>query len=281
MSDLRSMHAVPRPLHDEPVFETVSPGRFRATPLGTGPWDPGALHGGAPCGLVAGLLGAAVDEHADAVGVRLAPTRFAAELLRPVPLGELDVRVDLRRRGRKVAVADAFVTTSDGTEVLRATLGAIRAAAFDHGHPDTTPVPAPPEGGVPLDADTWPGERTFHHDAVEHRSVVGRFSEPGPATHWIRLRRPLLDEEVPSPLQRVVAAADFGNGVSRLFDKGEAVFVNPDLTVFLQRLPIGEWICLDAVTHLGPEGVGLAESRLFDLDGPVGRSAQMLLVEPR
>ena len=59
------------------------------------------------------------------------------------------------------------------------------------------------------------------------------------------------------------------------------LFLNPDLTVLLHRLPVGEWVCLDAVTRLGPDGVGLAESLLFDEQGPIGRSAQTLLVERR
>jgi hypothetical protein len=58
-------------------------------------------------------------------------------------------------------------------------------------------------------------------------------------------------------------------------------FINPDLTVYLHRLPAGEWVCLDAVTYVEPHGIGLAESRLFDERGPVGRAAQSLLLERR
>ncbi len=86
-------------------------------------------------------------------------------------------------------------------------------------------------------------------------------------------------------LEREVGAADlgadFGNGVSKLFDMDRVLFVNPDLTVSLYRLPVGEWVCLDASTLLGDDGVGLAESVLFDVAGPIGRSTQTLLVEPR
>lgn len=78
-----------------------------------------------------------------------------------------------------------------------------------------------------------------------------------------------------------MAAADFGNGVSKWFDMDEALFLNPDLTVNLHRLPVGEWVCIDAVTRLGTEGVGLAESLLFDEEGPIGRATQSLLVEGR
>ena len=76
------------------------------------------------------------------------------------------------------------------------------------------------------------------------------------------------------------AAADFGNGVSWILPRPEGYqFINPDLTIYLHRLPRGEWVCLEAVTHAEPNGVGLAESRLWDETGPLGRSLQSLLID--
>ena len=49
----------------------------------------------------------------------------------------------------------------------------------------------------------------------------------------------------------------------------------------LHRQPVGEWVCLDAVTHPQPHGIGLAESAIFDETGPIGRSTQTLLIAPR
>ena len=103
----------------------------------------------------------------------------------------------------------------------------------------------------------------------------------GPASDWIRLAVPVLPGEVPSPLQRVMGAADFGNGISRVVEFTEAVFINPDLTVHLHRLPVGEWVCLQAASRLEGAGVGLAQSALWDEQGPLGRALQSLLVEAR
>jgi Thioesterase-like superfamily len=82
-------------------------------------------------------------------------------------------------------------------------------------------------------------------------------------------------------LQRTAAAADFGNGVSRILDFETHVFINPDLTVSLSRVPAGEWIGFDVVTRLSPDGYGQAESLIFDRVGPAGRATQSLLVEER
>jgi hypothetical protein len=39
----------------------------------------------------------------------------------------------------------------------------------------------------------------------------------GPAQAWFRLARPLVGGESPHPVARAAAAADFGNGVSRVW----------------------------------------------------------------
>jgi hypothetical protein len=46
-------------------------------------------------------------------------------------------------------------------------------------------------------------------------------------------------------------------------------------------MPVGEWVCLDARTRIDGRGVGLAESRLWDQTGRVGRGNQSLYVAPR
>lgn len=262
------------------IFEPLDRGRFLPTALAVGPWDPGALHGGPPSALVAGALERAVAEAG--LGADFFAARITVELTRPVPLAELTIETTVRRPGRRICVADATLAGPDGKVALSATLSCIRRRPFDHGAPPVDPVPAPPEAGVPLAPETLDGPVSFHRHGVEHRCVDGTsFEALGPATDWIRMTAPLVAGQDTSPLERVVAAADFGNGVSRLFDMEEVLFVNPDLTVVLHRQPEGEWVCLDAVTRIGDEGVGVAESLLFDERGPIGRSTQTLLVEPR
>jgi hypothetical protein len=95
------------------------------------------------------------------------------------------------------------------------------------------------------------------------------------------MRYPLLPDEEPTPLERVLVTADSGNGVSWELDIGRWMFINPELTVHLHREAAGEWICLDAQTAISPGGAGLATSVLSDLDGPVGVAAQSLLIAPR
>ena len=103
----------------------------------------------------------------------------------------------------------------------------------------------------------------------------------GPCAIWFRLRDPLLESEEPGAYQRVAVAADSGNAISAILDFARYSFLNLDLTINLLRKPIGEWICLDARTCLGPTGCGLAESMLYDLHGFIGRARQSLAIRVR
>jgi hypothetical protein len=88
-------------------------------------------------------------------------------------------------------------------------------------------------------------------------------------------------DEAPTGLQRVLAVADSGNGISAVMPWDEWLFINPELTVHLRREARGEWVCLDAATAVTPGGTGLARSTLSDAEGVVGHGAQSLLVTPR
>lgn len=109
----------------------------------------------------------------------------------------------------------------------------------------------------------------------------GTFLGNGPSTDWIRLKAPVLAGRTPSPIQRAMAASDFVNGVSAVLPWDRWLFINPDLTVTLHRLPVGEWVGLDAVTRVESDGVGTAEADLFDEHGRIGRCVQTLLIEHR
>ena len=109
----------------------------------------------------------------------------------------------------------------------------------------------------------------------------GSLGAPGPATLWARMRYPLVPDEEPGPLERVLVVADSGSGVSWELDMNRWLFINPELTVHLHREAAGEWICLDAQTVISTGGAGLATPVLSDLDGPVGVAAQSLLITPR
>jgi hypothetical protein len=249
---------------------------FVPTELARGPWDPAALHGGPP----AALIGRALE--ALAAPGPMAWVRVTLELLRPVPLAPLRVGARLARGGRRVQLATATLQAADGTELCRASAWRIRRAEAPVAEPpEVEPPPGDPEAArlvaLPEGFDPRP---MFSRHGIEARWVAGDWAL-GPATVWMRLRAPVVAGELPTPLQRTLALADFGNGVSAALPWTTHVFINPDLTLYLEREAEGEWLALDAVTRFDPDGAGVAESVLSDRRGRVGRALQGLYIARR
>jgi hypothetical protein len=244
-------------------------GRFLATEHTTGPWDPGLQHAGPPAALIGRALEACEPRP------EMIISRLTFEILHAVPVGEVVVSAGIARPGKGVELLEASLSAA-GREVVRASAWRVRRAEAeaDPGHP--VPLPLPDE-----EAPMPPQLDSPYLNAIEWRPVRGGFARPGPAAAWTRMRMPLVEGEEPSGLQRVLAVADSGNGISGMFDMREWWFINPELTVHVERDARGEWICLDAATSIQRGGAGLALSTLSDLDGPVARGAQTLLVAPR
>jgi hypothetical protein len=250
---------------------TPDGGRFVPSQHARGPWDPAAMHGGP----TAALIGAAMESLPSESPMTV--VRTTLEILRPVPLRPVSVSARIERNGRRVQFLSASV--SDGeSELCRATAWRIRVADVDLGmQPQATCDFAGPEASTPHIPES--DEPAFHRTGVEMRYARGSFTELGPSTVWIRLAMPVVAGETPTPLQRALAAADFGNGVSAAVPWGQFVFINTDLTVALPYTPEGEWIGLEARTELNSKGYGVAYSRLFDERRPIGHAIQSLLVE--
>jgi hypothetical protein len=248
---------------------------YVATELTRGPWDPQAQHAGPP----SALLGREIERLEGGEGFQVA--RVNLEILRPVPIAPVWVEARLARPGRSVQMVEATLRDARN-ELMLARAWRIRTSRLDL-PPELADGPAPPagpeQGSQPEFFET--GQDVGYHTAMEWRSLDGGFREPGPATVWMRMRHPLLPGEDPSPLQRTLIAADVGNGISAVLDWRRHLFINVDLSVHLERMPEGEWVCVDAVTLPQENGIGTAESVLFDRRGRIGRAAQSLLLAER
>jgi Thioesterase-like superfamily len=250
-------------------------GKYFATELTRGPWDPGAQHAGPPSALLGREIEGMDGSEAFQVG------RVVFEILRPVPIGPVAVETRVLRPGRKVRMVEASLSGEAG-ELMRATAWQLRTTELElppEALAAEEPPPGPDEGWVPEFFPT--GQEAGYHTGMELKAVAGAFLELGPATFWLRMRQPLVAGEEPTPLQRALIAADVGNGISAVLDYHSYVFINVDLTVHFERMPEGEWVCVDAVTRPQPTGIGIAESVLSDQRGRIGRAAQSLLIEQR
>jgi Thioesterase-like superfamily len=256
----------------ESIFEPDGD-RFTPTEAALGPWTDQALHGGPPAMLMAREVERVPAEQSMFI------TRLTIELLRPVGRVPLAVRSRIVRPGKRVQLVEASLWNGD-TEVARTTALRIRRAPVEVPADHVELPHGPPDSGQAW-SEGYRGGPAYHTLGVEARSPIQPGGTIGPGWAWFRLKLPVVPGEEPSGLQRICAAADFPNGISNRVPPGLITYVNPDLTVYVNRLPVDEWVMVDAHTWLESHGAGLAEGALYDRRGRIGRSMQSLLVEPR
>lgn len=259
----------------EAFFEPLGGNRFASTAGTRGPWNADSQHAGPPAALLGHVM-----ERRDGARQDMRLARITYDILRPVPIAPLAAEVSVLRAGRGVELLEASLTPEGGEPVMRARALRIRTAP--------EPVPAVSQGPLvpgPADSEQKPffsvAWDVGYHTAMECLFAAGSFTETGPAACWMRPRIPLVAGEKTAPVERVLLAADSGNGVSNVLDFQAHLFVNPDLTVHLHRHPVGEWVCVDARTSVDAAGIGLADTALHDEEGPIGRGVQSLYVAIR
>lgn len=281
----------------DPAAFFVSDGElFAATALTRGPWDARCQHAGPP----AALIGRAIERCAG-IGERVADRhvgRITYEILAPIPIAPLRVEAELTRGGRRVDLVEATLAPAGGDPVIRARAWRLLRreielppglSSDEAGSPANAAGRPSGESGAPRLPDQlkrtdvfFPTEHEVgYHTAMDGRFDRGSFTEVGPAVAWMRPLHPLVAGEEWTPLQRVLVAADSGNGVSSTLDFSRYRFLNVDLSVHLARMPAGEWVCLDAVTSPERHGAGITDAMLRDERGPIGRAAQTLIIDER
>jgi hypothetical protein len=241
------------------------------TTLCRGPWDHGYLHGSPVCGALGWTLEQA---HTDET---LVLARATIEIRSMVPLEPLRTQWTIVKPGRRAQVIEATLTNGRGV-VARV------ASQWVTYRPSGAPpvaqaVPRRPEGATPTDPGAIfdyprPG---FNCDAVEVCPLTGGTEEPGPGSVWVRLRVPVVEGEQTSPLLSLLTLTDFAAAVGWEHSPTGAAFINTDVTLQINRYPVGPWLLMDSRTHASQIGVAFLETTISDDAGPFGRVLQTLV----
>ncbi len=250
--------------------------RFELTEEARGPWQDDAAHGGAP----AALLARSAESCGSDLKMRLAA--LSSTFYGPVMLGAIKIETEIVKNGKRQRVISLRLLGGDKV------LMDARAVLLRRGEVE---LPADTLGsermedpgvGRPVDHSLWAdGDGpAFHRTANKVMAVEGGPDRVGlTGSAWFRLDAPLLPGEPASPVQRAIAAADFGNGLAHPVPFGDYLFANCDLNFSLLRDPEGEWIGLRSRTEIDPVGAGLTTSGIFDRRGWVGTATQTLYVD--
>ncbi len=252
-------------LDDQHVYIGLEPTR--------GPWSVDHCHAGPPAGAIARSV-----EIVAGAGKLL--TRLTLDLIRPIPIAGFRVDVEMQRQGRSVSTAAVMLSDLNGRVCVTGTALLI-APSQEHA------VPTPPVAQLKV-ADAVPGPfpiRKPAHGLPAFGSFVdvlypeGEDCEPGPTTMWMKTV-PLIEGEAPSSFQRICPLADSGNAISRNAELQEVGFVNPDLTIVAHRQTAADWLLTETISHWRPNGIGLAEARISDENGPLATALQSVILSP-
>lgn len=230
------------------------------TEQASGPWKAGSLHGRA----VVGVLAAEIENrHGDP---EFMPARVTVDLHSPAMIAPLEVRTTVVRDGRRIRVVDAELVC-EGRAVARASCQFLRRSSGPGGrrwHGETWAVPPPESFEQVMDSpETMNGRWDF-------RWISGNFGVAEQSRAWMREVRPMIGGEEPTPFMRLMAGADNVSPMTMFGEGAGSGFINSDLTIYLVRLPVSEWIGYEALAQEEHDGIAIGHCNIYDTEGRIG-----------
>jgi len=168
------------------------------------------------------------------------------------------------RGGRRIKVIDGELM-SGGKSVGR---GTCQFLLRSENAPGVTW--SPPDWNVPKpDALPEPPPGQFGERMWKMRNIGDPFDGKARTRRaWMSEIRELVAGSPLTPFTRVAVAADFTSPLANRSETGLG-YINTDVTVYLHRLPVGEWLGFEAINQAS-DGVAIGESFLYDVEGAIG-----------
>lgn len=241
---------------------------FAPTRAGVGPWDPNSLHGR----VIVGLLGAEIERRHGAPDYM--PSRLTVDMYKLPDLSPVEVTTRVVKDGYRLKVVDAeFI--SGGVSAGRATCQLLRKTENAPGRVwQRPPWDAPRPGELSPPADRPLG------GMWQTRPIEGQFGAFGPRKVWMAEVRELVEGEPWTPFSRVAVAADIASPFANAGDQGLG-YINSDVTLYLHRQPVTEWIGFEVINHGATDGVAIGECLVHDEEGPIGSASCTALAQRR
>jgi hypothetical protein len=241
-----------RPFH----FARNDDGEFLPTQFAQSHWGEDHLNGPA----VVGLAARALEEeygHTDFL-----PSRLTVDLFRAARGIPTTIKSNLIRDGRRVRNSECELV-QEGVTVARATLVQYRRAE-------------PPRGQEWVRDDRFEPPRELNSPNGIHLGSDGNGWTSAIVDHQNAARKRTLNRVIDvvggtenSPFVRAVMAAEGTSLVTNLGTAGVG-YINGDLTVALARLPLDDWIGVEADSHWAADGISVGTATLFDRAGAFG-----------
>jgi hypothetical protein len=253
---------------NEAFYSRDDLGRYLPNPISRGPWNPNSLHGR----VVIALLAHGIESRHGVEG--FVPARLTVDMYRLPDFSPVEIATRVVRDGARIKVIDAEFM-SNGVSQARATCQLLKVTEAPEGHVWSRPnwdVPKPDdiaEGRMGLDG-MW-----------AMKTIQGGFGGPGPRQTWISEVRTLVQGVPLTPFIRAAQVADIASPFAHYSSDRGLAYINTDVTLYLSRLPEGEWIGVETANHQARLGVAVGEVLFYDETGPLGFASCAALAQRR
>ena len=262
---------------------------FIPTRHSRGYWVPGSLNGAAVSSLIATVL---EQRHLEPGWV---PVRLVVDLIGMGREEPLSVATRVMKSGGRLRLVEGEIVQA-GKLVARASLQALRETEAPRNVTwQSSPWNAPPPDSVP--PATWspafeirplpPEAARFERlspapvdAAYSNAPVLGPLAPVANRQTWLTMKRTVIAGVPHTPFSRLAMAADFASPFSHSSEAG-IDYVNTDFTIYIHRLPVGEWLGFELVGHSARAGIGIGECWVHDTTGPIGTINVSTLAQSR
>jgi hypothetical protein len=252
-------------------YEPLGPGRYRSTIHTQGAWNEHEQHMAPATGILAHEL-ELFEPRSD---MRMA--RLSLDILGIIHAGEFEIRTRMIRPGRTIELIEAEMVCAGRTAII--------ARAWRLKTHDSTEVAGLEDAAIahPEDLPVWDGMALWpggYIEQLEFRDEPGH--RLGKGVVWLRNPQQMVHGVPTDDMVRLLGMVDTANGIAPRVAPGPEswMFPNVDLQIHMHRRPTGQWLGIQSRQSYGTDGIGLTSAVLHDVEGPFGRSEQILTVRP-
>lgn len=240
---------------------------YRSTIHAQGAWNENEQH----MGPATGILCYELENFMPREDVRIG--RISLDILGLIAFGEFSITTRCIRPGKTIELLESVLEAQGKMCVIARAWRMITSDSSEVFGIEDTKVPHPDTLQHWDGMQQWPGgfiqTITTKTDLNQHRL--------GKGIVWLNNDLDMVDGHMTSDFVHIMGLVDVANGVApRQVGNFTWIFPNLDLQIHLHRLPVGRWLGLETVQQYGKDGIGLTSAILHDLEGPFGRSEQII-----
>lgn len=240
--------------------------RYRSTLHAQGAWNEHEQHMAPASGIIATEL----EQFQARDDLRIG--RISYDIFGLIAAGEFSIYTRVLRPGKTIELLESEMRANDRICIV--------ARAWRMCTQDSSEVAGLEDQRIqqPDTLPEWKGMSRWPGGFIQ--SIETRADEShraGKGIVWLNNSTDMVENQPTSDFVHLMGMVDTANGIvpRQGYDFAWG-FPNLDLQIHLHRYPTGRWLGLEAVQQFGSDGIGLTSAVLHDVQGPFGRSEQIL-----